>query len=313
MNEKIYITIGTPTISKDIFRNILRPLNNYNFKPTGGLWASEYNLPYARICPWFDYLLDAKSLVLYISEHRDLSTASMFTLKEDANILVINDISQILTLAAKYPSYHHLLNYYNEINEEATIFDMEEIAKIYDGIYVDYQKLIISGKTKVFDSFSINTLLLFNLDCIKEYQPVHINVNFYDYYPIPYIDVKKDIGASKLIIDKTIIYNEIYNYVRVLLNELIAKNAHTIFNSYDEYLENIISCANTALEIAKVNKEKEIKIIKEALKEEGLIIEEIVIIRNIVLNYLSNYLYAEKEKIITLPKSLIKQTKSYPI
>ena len=42
MQKKQYITIGNPIISKDIFRNILRPLDNFSFKPTGGLWASEF-------------------------------------------------------------------------------------------------------------------------------------------------------------------------------------------------------------------------------------------------------------------------------
>lgn len=37
MKETKYITIGTPIISNDIFRNILRPLDNFSLKPTGGL------------------------------------------------------------------------------------------------------------------------------------------------------------------------------------------------------------------------------------------------------------------------------------
>ena len=41
--KKQYVTVGTETISSNIFRKILRPLNNYTFKPTGGLWAAEFN------------------------------------------------------------------------------------------------------------------------------------------------------------------------------------------------------------------------------------------------------------------------------
>ena len=126
MKEIKYITIGTPTLSNDIFRNILRPLNNYGFKPTGGLWASEYILPYSRICPWYDYLLDAKSLAAYISKYRDLTTGAIFTLKESANILTINNFEQIISLSKKYPSCHHILNYYQNITNETTAFDYEE-------------------------------------------------------------------------------------------------------------------------------------------------------------------------------------------
>ena len=48
---------------------------------------------------------------------------------------------------------------------------------------------------------------------------------------------------------------------------------------------------------------KEIKLIQESLKENNLEIAEKIIIRNIVLNYLSEYLYQEQDKIITLPKT----------
>ena len=41
MKEKEYITIGNPIITKDVFKQILRPLDNYTHKPIGGLWASE--------------------------------------------------------------------------------------------------------------------------------------------------------------------------------------------------------------------------------------------------------------------------------
>ena len=92
MKETKYITIGTPIISNDIFRNILRPLDNFSLKPTGGLWASKFNLPYGKICPWFDYLLDARGIARSISEYRDLTKATIFTLKENANILTINTI-----------------------------------------------------------------------------------------------------------------------------------------------------------------------------------------------------------------------------
>lgn len=278
MKETKYITIGTPIISNDIFRNILRPLDNFSLKPTGGLWASKFNLPYGKICPWFDYLLDARGIARSISEYRDLTKATIFTLKENANILVINKTAQILELAEKYPSYHHLLNHNFEISEKTTLFDFENISKIYDGIYINYENIYYENKSTVFDTWSVDTLLLFNLNCIKEYQSVKINVNFHDLYPLPYIDMKKDLSTLKLISNRSINYNEIYNYVESIFKELTKDIKVQSFSNYDEFFETIIYYANEALKIATISKEKEIKLIQESLKENNLEIAEKIII-----------------------------------
>ena len=50
-----------------------------------------------------------------------------------------------------------------------------------------------------------------------------------------------------------------------------------------------------------------------SLKENNLEIAEKIIIRNIVLNYLSEYLYQEQDKIITLPKTPSNKRKMYKI
>ena len=256
MKETKYITIGTPIISNDIFRNILRPLDNFSLKPTGGLWASKFNLPYGKICPWFDYLLDARGIARSISEYRDLTKATIFTLKENANILTINTSNQILELSKKYPSYYQSLNYIYEITERNTIFDYEALSKVYDGIYINYEEIYREIKSEVFDSWSIDTLLLFNLNCIKEYQSVKINVNFHDLYPLPYIDMKKDLSTPKLISNRSINYNEIYNYVESIFKELTKEIKIQSFSNYDEFFETIIYYASEALKIATISKDK---------------------------------------------------------
>ena len=62
-----------------------------------------------KICPWFDYLLDARGIARSISEYRDLTKATIFTLKENANILTINTSNQILELSKK--NIHHIINH----------------------------------------------------------------------------------------------------------------------------------------------------------------------------------------------------------
>lgn len=310
MNE--YITIGNPVITKDIFRNILRPLDNYNYKPIGGLWASEFISQLYGICPWYNYLLEARGIANCISQYKDLTKASIFTLKENANILKITSQVQIEELSKQYPSYHHILNNYTEITPQNTIFDFEEISKIYDGIYVDYDKLMLEYKTLVFNTWSINTLLLFNLDCIKEYKPVQINVDFEDIDPFPYIE-DKNIGDSKIITNPSEEYILLSNYTNNIFNELLPNYLKNPIKDYDDYLTKLIECSNKVLEILE-NKEKEkIVSIKENLKKEGLVVGENIIRRNIVLNYLSNYLYKEKKYIQKLNPSILKKVKHYNI
>ena len=91
------------------------------------------------------------------------------------------------------------------------------------------------------------------------------------------------------------------NYINNLFNELIPTYLQEPIKDYDDYLTKIINCANETLKISTESKAKEITLIKENLKKEGLTIKDTIIIRNIVLNYLSNYLHQEKEKIRMVP------------
>lgn len=307
MQKKQYITIGNPIISKDIFRNILRPLDNFSFKPTGGLWASEFISNFNKISPWYDYLKEAKSIATYMLRYKDLKLASIFTLKENANILIIDSVNQILELSKKYPSYHHILTNNNNI-----IFDFEEISRKYDGIYLNYNNLLYQTTINTFDSWNVNTLLIFNLDCIKEYQTVKINIDFEDYDPLPYID-DKDISMPKEIQAESNTYRKLSNNIKAIYNELEPLYINNKIKNYNEYLESLVLCANKVLEISTITKEKEIHIIKETLKEQGININTKIIIRNIVLNYLSNYLNKEKNNIINLQKSQTKERKRYLI
>lgn len=307
MQKKQYITIGNPIISKDLFRNILRPLDNFSFKPTGGLWASEFISNFNKISPWYDYLKEAKSIATYMLRYKDLKLASIFTLKENANILIIDSVNQILELSKKYPSYHHILTNNNNI-----IFDFEEISRKYDGIYLNYNNLLYQTTINTFDSWNVNTLLIFNLDCIKEYQTVKINIDFEDYDPLPYID-DKDISMPKEIQAESNTYRKLSNNIKAIYNELEPLYINNKIKNYNEYLESLVLCANKVLEISTITKEKEIHIIKETLKEQGINIDTKIIIRNIVLNYLSNYLNKEKNNIINLQKSQTKERKRYLI
>ena len=131
--KKQYVTTGTKTISGNIFRRILRPLNNYTFKPNGGLWAAEFNK--YIISDWYEYMITKDS---YLQTLKSFKVAATFTLKDNAKILTIDSCNQINELAKKYPSYHHILGLCEPLTRQNVIFDFEELSKEYDGIYVDY-------------------------------------------------------------------------------------------------------------------------------------------------------------------------------
>lgn len=306
MNNKQYIMIGAPTITKEIFRNILRPLNNYGFKPNGGFWASELISYRYTISDWFTYLQYEGTS---IARHKNLNESNIFTLKEDAKILIINTVEKVLELAEQYPSYHHILGYFKNISERNTIFDYEKLSQKYDGIYIDFNYFQNQFRTDVFDSFGSNSLLLFNLDCIQSYQTAPIIFDIDNPYSLPYIDDDK-ISTSIYIEKETWEHQKLTDISQEIFNNLMYKHTISNFKDYDEFLSKVIE--NIVTTINHLTKEKDkITTIRKILKEQKMIVSEELIVRNIVLNYLSKYLTQNQIKIEQLPQTKIKQLKNY--
>lgn len=305
MKQK-YVTIGIPTISKNIFRNILRPVNNFSFKPSGGLWASDYNE--FILSSWYYHLVNENQSLQCI---KNTEVGVIFTLKNSANILTINNSKQVIELAEKYPSYHHLLGYYKDLNSKEKIFDFEELSRIYDGIYVDYYNITFSeNSVETFKSWELNTLLIFNLDCIEYYEKIEILENR-DLETREILPKIESISDKKYIKEKDPIYNDLYEYIRIIFNKLMQENIS--FIDYDNFLKIITLTVNKCIEITLKEKKYELQKLSNAIKEEGITIKINDIIFNITLNYLTEYLYNNKDKIKDIPKSLIKEKKWYNI
>ena len=293
--KKQYVTVGTETISSNIFRKILRPLNNYTFKPTGGLWAAEFNK--YIISDWYEYMITKDS---YLQTLKSFKVAAIFTLKDDAKIL-----------AKKYPSYHHILGLCEPLTTKNKIFDFEELSREYDGVYINYYGINFSREIETFKNWSINTLLLFNIDCIEKYQSINIMPqNPYDSEDLPQI-----ISTSN---DKTInkpcdIYTHLYLYTKNLFNELLS--FYPNITDYDNYLETIAEIIKRCKVLITNEKSKEIKELFKTLENEKIPLfnerQKEIAIYNIILNYLSEYLIENKDFIKELPKSMIKQRKWY--
>lgn len=304
--KKQYVTVGTKTISSNIFRRILRPLNNFAFKPTGGLWASTFN-EYI-ISEWYDYIItESTDLMLY----KNIDTASIFILKDDAKILKLESYDKVIELAKKYPSYHHMLGLCETLTKQNAIFDFEELSKEYDGVYVDYYKINFSGEIETFKTWSINTLLLFNINCIDSYQSIDIiPQNPYDSEELPKI---VSISDKKIVSKPSDIYMHLYQYTKKLFKDLSI--FYSNITDYNNYLEVITEIIKRCKILITSEKEKEIKELFKILESEHIPLfnerQRETVIYNIILNYLSEYLIENKDFIKELPKSRVKQRKWY--
>ena len=307
MKNKEYIMVGAPIITKEIFRKVLIPLDNYSYKPSGGFWSSLY-IGNTGISDWFSYLQDARSIARY----KDINNSTIFTLKEEAKILTVNNHKQILELARKYPSYHHQLGCHEEITLSNTIFDFIKLSGDYDGIYINYNMIVNENKTSVFNKFSVNSLLLFNLDCIKEYRTAPIIYDIDYPYRFPEI-IPHTIGESNKLDEESHEHKILTKITQDIFLNTLNPSVNRTFKDYDEYLSSLIITVKIVMQLIGKNERQRIVEIKKYLHSKGIHMKEEHIIQNIVLNYFSEYLFNNYDLIKTLPKSKIKTTKRYQI
>lgn len=307
MQNKTFIMIGASIISRDIFRTILRPLNNYGFKPEGGLWASEYQNNIYNISEWLTYLTyEARSIAGY----KDINNSVIFTLKEDSKILTINNFKQVLELATKYPSIHQQLGYFSNITPRNTIFDFEKLKNDYDGIYIDCRYFNNQFETDVFDTVKVNSLLLFNLDCIKEYKTAPIIFDIDNPESIPYIP---EISNSMIIEDETHEHMLLSKISKEIFLEQMKIYDNYSFKDYDEYLYIITQNIKTLIKTLESNYSELIEQIIKKLENKKMYRNTNLIIQNTVLNYLPEYLNQDEKRIKTLEKTKIRTPKTYQI
>lgn len=284
---KEYVTIGTKNIAEDIFRKILRPLDINFYKPNGGLWSSEFISRIYCISEWHDYLLYEDQET---ASYKNINAGAIFTLKNNAKILNIDSEEKIIELSQKYPSWHYILTHYD--NPELNIIDFETISKDYDGVEVSINKLGYNKQGLTFNSWSVNTLLLFNLNCIEKYQSVDIEVSLFNYDKRPYIS---KISNPKQVLNHSEYYEEVYNYITIIFNKILKATNYQKTN-YQEYFNYLINCTEKCIDLALNMQKPNINIINTRLKDNDIQISNETLIRNIAYNYLSEYLAKNKEE-----------------
>lgn len=284
---KEYVTIGTKNIAEDIFRKILRPLDINFYKPNGGLWSSEFISRIYCISEWHDYLLYEDQET---ASYKNINAGAIFTLKNNAKILNIDSEEKIIELSQKYPSWHYILTHYD--NPELNIIDFETLSKDYDGVEVSINKLGYNKPGLTFNSWSVNTLLLFNLNCIEKYQSVDIEVSLFNYDKRPYIS---KISNPKQVLNHSEYYEEVYNYITIIFNKILKATNYQKTN-YQEYFNYLINCTEKCIDLALNMQKPNINIINTRLKDNDIQISNETLIRNISYNYLSEYLAKNKEE-----------------
>ncbi|MDY5057940.1 MAG: hypothetical protein SPF04_00460 [Bacilli bacterium] len=284
---KEYVTIGTKNIAEDIFRKILRPLDINFYKPNGGLWSSEFISRIYCISEWHDYLLYEDQET---ASYKNINAGAIFTLKNNAKILNIDSEEKIIELSQKYPSWHYILTHYD--NPELNIIDFETLSKDYDGVEVSINKLGYNKPGLTFNSWSVNTLLLFNLNCIEKYQSIDIEVSLFNYDKRPYIS---KISNPKQVLNHSEYYEEVYNYITIIFNKILKATNYQKTN-YQEYFNYLINCTEKCIDLALNMQKPNINIINTRLKDNDIQISNETLIRNIAYNYLSEYLAKNKEE-----------------
>ena len=284
---KEYVTIGTKNIAEDIFRKILRPLDINFYKPNGGLWSSEFISRIYCISEWHDYLLYEDQET---ASYKNINAGAIFTLKNNAKILNIDSEEKIIELSQKYTSLHYILTHYD--NPELNIIDFETLSKDYDGVEVSINKLGYNKPGLTFNSWSVNTLLLFNLNCIEKYQSVDIEVSLFNYDKRPYIS---KISNPKQVLNHSEYYEEVYNYITIIFNKILKATNYQKTN-YQEYFNYLINCTEKCIDLALNMQKPNINIINTRLKDNDIQISNETLIRNIAYNYLSEYLAKNKEE-----------------
>ena len=165
-----YLTVGTSEIKEELFREI-EDTDPVSIKPRGGLWLTKYENEYYN--EWVDYLLEDSVALFYKSKGNSIweQPCSLVTLKESSNILQLVNSDTFNLLKEKY-----------YLDDDK--FSYQAISHIYDGIFVDMYKLLYDADDKTrkrLYKFGVNSLILFNLDCIEYYQSGVVLIEPFDF------------------------------------------------------------------------------------------------------------------------------------
>jgi hypothetical protein len=183
-----YLTVGTREITSEAF-TCVEDTDIRNIKPRGGIWLTRYQGE--NYNEWIDFIIDDPVIFYYKSRDYSLweQPCSLVTLKDDAEIFNLCHRNDLEYLLNNYPIDKYKFSY-------------KKMSMTYDGIYIDMYSLLREVKDDELRQriykFGVNTLILFNIECIDYYEPGTVSITPFDYeygaceFPEYKINIKKE-------------------------------------------------------------------------------------------------------------------------
>lgn len=149
-NKSENLCAGIKCIDKSKFKPIE---NTHISKPIGGLWSSPYLEESECKSDWIDYCKTELPNSLY-------NYGVIFTVKNSSRGCVINSYEDLVELQSQY-------NYIGE-RDNQEILNFEKLSKNFDYIFLTKKGQLETRHTEPDLLFwDVETLLVFNLDCIE--------------------------------------------------------------------------------------------------------------------------------------------------
>ncbi len=171
MSEKSANAIDVHTMeffhegTDEIDFNRIAPIDDKpSYKPIGGFWFTEHRE--GELSSWQDWR-SSEGFREYPMSADDIH-GSVFSLKEDANILVINSKEDVDSLIHNFGTTDMFRD---------TVIDWQAVSEQYDGVYitedVSWESHIdISGPVGIFNTWDVESGVLFSSDPIKDPHPI---------------------------------------------------------------------------------------------------------------------------------------------
>lgn len=154
---------------------------NNNFKPSGGIWTSSYNVDFGS--EWFqlyydkDYSFNKKGFILLIYGN--------------PRILVIDSVKKLKNLFRNYSTRkrvyitrHDGQLYLVLTKDRRKRLDFEKISTKYDALHITSElarTMVKVGKNYYFSGFDVESTIWFNLDHLRLLKEIEIQSKWFDY------------------------------------------------------------------------------------------------------------------------------------
>ena len=126
-----YLTVGTDVIRQDLFREVKDTNLVNSMKPNGGLWLTDYDEK-TQGWSWIDFMMKHPHILFYKNQGESpwIQPCSLVTLKNNVHMYMLHN--------------YQTLDYLMKCFSKGDKFSYEELSKYYDGIYVNYDGLMMN-------------------------------------------------------------------------------------------------------------------------------------------------------------------------